>query len=1074
MQEEDIYKYWTENETFNKSTKENNSMKDYTFYDGPPFATGLPHYGHILAGMIKDTVTRYHHNLGKNVERVAGFDTHGLPIEYEIEKEIKIKTTDEILKYGIGNYNDKCRGIVLKYAKEWEQTMGRLGRWIDFKNAYKTMDKNFMNSVWWVFKQLYDKKRVYEGVKIMPYSTTCGTSLSNFETQQNYQEVQDDSLYICLPLVGKFKEYDNVSIMVWTTTPWTLPANYALCVNVDIEYCLLESKQILATNLISSVFKKNIPKILETFKGSELVGLNYKPPFNFLDHEFKILGDNYVSESDGTGIVHIAPSHGEDDYRVCLENNLITKESKLFDILDVNGYVKNIPELSGMFYKNHKLTENPTRDLNTFVIIKLKENGYYFDKRQVNHNIPFCWRSDTPLIYRAVSSWFVKVEDMREQMVELNNEINWTPKHVGTGRFSNWLANARDWGISRSRFWGTPIPIWKSYDGDIICVGSSYELEKLANLPERSLNDLHRHNIDDIIINKNGKTYKRINDIFDCWFESGAMPYASLGRVGIVELLRNSNFGIQYNVDDEPYIKTTDGLTHKILPADFIAEGIDQTRGWFYTLLVLSTTLFNIAPFKNVIVNGLILAEDGKKMSKRLKNYPDPHDIIKEYGSDCLRLYLLSSPASRGDTLKFSKAGVHNIMKDIIIPLSNTVVFWKEYYHLYLKENSGLNYNLTQLTNPINIWIISEYDKIRNNFFKYMDEYNLRDAINCLYSVVDIINNGYIKLGRNLLKGKTNKDEWKESLSTLYYLIKFIIYDFKSIVPFFSEKEYLNLSNLSLDDTYFAFNSIHLGTNCRSKYIKIDNSLSTDFNIIYTIISNVHKIRGSCNLSLKKPIKSLTVLLDNDFDNIYSNRYLNYLNFIFDECNVLDINFKTHDDIKVTKNIKPVKAFFFKKYGKEITETFNKVQLMDNSQLNDIINTGYHNEFRIDESLFNISYNIDDDMSNIEIKEFTFESNNILLLVNKQHDESIDKIYYYRLVGTSIQKARKNAGLHPWDKIIVYYQYITKKYDLSSSEAIEYIEKIIRVDFKENNDITDYFYDETFTELGIKIMFSKA
>jgi isoleucyl-tRNA synthetase len=279
-----------------------------------------------------------------------------------------------------------------------------------------------------------------------------------------------------------------------------------------------------------------------------------------------------------------------------------------------------------------------------------------------------------------------------------------------------------------------------------------------------------------------------------------------------------------------------------------------------------------------------------------------------------------------------------------------------------------------------------------------MDEYNLRDAINCLYSVVDIINNGYIKLGRNLLKGKTNKDEWKESLSTLYYLIKFIIDDFKSIVPFFSEKEYLNLRNLSLDDSYFAFNSIHLGTNCRSKYIKIDNSLSTDFNIIYTIISNVHKIRGSCNLSLKKPIKSLTVLLDNDFDNIYSNRYLNYLNFIFDECNVLDINFKTHDDIKVTKNIKPVKAFFFKKYGKEITETFNKIQSMDNNQLNDIINTE-----KFEESLFNISYNIDDDMSNIEIKEFTFESNNILLLVNKQYDESIDKIYYYRLIGTSIQ-----------------------------------------------------------------------
>ncbi len=1067
MQEEAIYRHWKENDIFNKSVKENSEEDLYSFYDGPPFATGLPHYGHILAGLIKDTVTRYHHNLGKNVPRNAGFDTHGLPIEYEIEKEIKIKTTDEILNYGIGNYNEKCRGIVMRYSKEWEETMGRLGRWIDFKNDYKTMTKEFMNSVWWVFKQLYNKNRVYEGVKIMPYSTTCGTPLSNFETQQNYQEVQDDSLFISLPLVNKFKDQD-VSLMVWTTTPWTLPANYALCVNNDIEYSIIEFNSkyyIVGSNLIETVFKQSVT-IIDTFKGAELVGLQYLPPLNFLNHEFKIVGDSYVSDKDGTGIVHLAPCYGEDDYRVCLENKLITKESKLFQPLDVNGYVDGIPELKGMFYKNHKLIENKSQDLNTWTIIKLKEKGYYFDKRQISHNYPFCWRSDTPLIYRAVSSWFVKVEDIRDDMVDLNKEINWTPKHVGENRFNNWLANARDWGISRSRFWGTPIPIWKSDDGDIICVESSYELEKLANLPEYSITDLHRHNIDHIVINKDGKTYKRISDIFDCWFESGAMPYCALGRVGIVELLRNSTHGIQTDIDDEPFIKTNDGMKHQILSADFIAEGIDQTRGWFYTLLVLSVSLFNVIPFKNVIVNGLILAEDGKKMSKRLKNYPDPIDVINEFGSDCLRIYLLSSPASRGETLKFSKSSVHSVMKDIIIPLSNTVVFWKEYYQLYTKDHTDLTFNFNELTNPINIWILTEYQKIRNSYFKHMNEYNLKDAIQCLYDVVEIVNNGYIKMGRNILKGKTTTEEWKESLNTLYYIIKFILDDFKAIIPFFAEKEYLHLQKLNVipNDNYFKYESIHLGK--RDNYVRLDDAklgLANDFNFVYNIILNVYKIRGSCNLSLKKPIKSITIVHDDSINT----RYHNYLEFIHDECNILNINFSNPNNVNIEKTIKPIKALFFKKYGKDIANEFNDLLQMNSNELEEIIESKY------DESLFNINYTISDEsMQNYEIKEYKFNKKNIVILLDKTYDESMEKLHYYRLIATGIQKARKTAGLHPWDPLTVYWDYTDKRFDLDNDTAYDYITKIIRVDFKSLNNSVESFDWVTLDSLGVKIWLS--
>lgn len=1073
MQEEYIYKYWTEKNIFEKSIICNKDNETFSFFDGPPFATGLPHYGHILAGLIKDTITRYHHNLGKNVPRNAGYDTHGLPIEYEIEKEIQIKTTEEILNYGIGNYNEKCKSIVMRYSSQWEETMGRLGRWIDFKNDYKTMTKEFMNSVWWVFKQLYNKNRIYEGVKIMPYSTTCGTSLSNFETQQNYQEVQDDSLFILLPLINKFKNLD-VNIMVWTTTPWTLSANYALCVNNNIDYSIIEYNNkyiIIGSNLIESVFKKPVLSvtIIDTIKGSELVGLYYQAPFNFinasfnflLNHEYKIIADDYVSDKDGTGIVHIAPAYGEDDYHVCLINNIINKETKLFQPLDVNGYVSNdIPEIKGMFYKNHKLIENKQQDLNTWTIIKLKEKDYYFDKRQIIHNYPFCWRSDTPLIYRTVSSWFVKVEDLRDEMVHLNNKINWVPSHVGDKRFNNWLANAKDWGISRSRFWGTPIPIWKSEDGDIICVESSYELEKLANLPENSITDLHRHNIDHIIITINNKTYKRISDVLDCWFESGSMPYAALNQVGIVELLKKSNEGIQHN-DNEVFIETNDGIKHKILPADFIAEGIDQTRGWFYTLLVLSTSLFKMEPFKNVIVNGLVLAEDGKKMSKRLKNYPDPLDIINEYGSDCLRLYLLSSPASRGETLKFSKMGVHNVMKDIIIPLSNTIIFWKEYYQLYIKDNI-FNFEMNNINNPINIWILIEYGKLRDIYNNYMKTYHLKEAISCLYNVVEIINNGYIKLGRNLLKGKVNNNEWLESLNTLYYIIKFIINDFKSIIPFFCEKEYLNFKSL-LNDTYYESDSIHLNNKIMDYLIfhTTNYELANNFNLIYNIIWNIHKLRGSLNISLKKPIKEVTIITDTYVNN-------NYLNFIFDECNILDIHIKKLNEVQIVKNIKPIKALFFKKFGKIINDTYNQIEKLNQNELDEIIKNNIYNNFDIDASLFNIGYSVEG-----EIKEFSIDNNKILILLNKDYDEASDKIYYYRLVATNIQKSRKTANLHPWDTICVYYKNINSKYDLNSIEANEYINKIIRVEFKEYNNV-DYFYNETYDDLGIEIYFVKV
>lgn len=1076
MNEQQVYEFWESENIFDKTIEQNKSKPLYTFYDGPPFATGLPHYGHILAGLIKDSILRYNHNKGYNVPRFAGFDCHGLPIEYEIEKELGIKTTQQVLEYGIGNYNEACRNIVLKYADCWEQQMGRLGRWIDFKNQYKTMDLNFMNSVWWVFKTLFDKGRVYSGVKIMGYSTSCGTPLSNFEIQQNYQTITDDSLFIKLPIqlsanfAEKYNLVDsNVFILVWTTTPWTLLSNYSLCVGDSINYSIVEYdniKYICAEKLVGNIFGKKCVEILNTFEGIELIGFNYSSPFDYVqifngdNFTHKIISGNFVTDSDGTGIVHLAPMFGLDDYECCIKNNIIEKDSKLFLPLDSNGYVNElVPELKGMFYKNFK--DKTNQDLNTWTIIELKKKNYYMEKRTITHNYPFCWRSDTPLIYRAVDSWFIKVEDMRDKLVELNKEINWVPKFVGESRFSNWLANAKDWGISRNRFWGTPIPIWKSSTGKIICIGSSYELEKLAGLETGSITDLHRHFIDPIEINIDGEIYKRIEPIFDCWFESGSMPYATLNNIGIVETLKNNpNFNI-------------DPIKLNLLPADFIAEGLDQTRGWFYTLLVLSASLFDLIPFKNVIVNGLVLAEDGKKMSKRLKNYPDPMEIVETFGSDPLRLYLMASQATKAEPLKFTKLGVHDMLKNIIIPLTNSIVFWKEYVSLYTNTkksnplvslNSNNISNISNISNPINLWVLRKYSELREEYFNHMDNYNLKEAVGVLDKLVQLINNGYIKLGRQLLKGKESELDWIQSLSILYYIIKYILNDFKAIIPFFCEyqflhiNEYLKLSQINLDsnnNNLIEFvQSVHLVQ--LEKFINLDQfqyEKSFDFDIIYNIILQIYQIRSINNLSLKKPIKNISLIWDDKLIENYTDRFMDLIPMITEETNCLNIDILKLSDVQINLTIKPIKGLIFKKYGKNILSTFEKLNQMNLKELETIIELGEFDGFNFSREMFNFNYDIclnqnndNTRLDNIVYKEFGFGkfNNKIIILIDLSWDFNSEKIYYWRLVATNIQKSRKNAGLHPWDNIKVLVDP-NEKYNLGSIESKEYIEKITRV-----------------------------
>jgi isoleucyl-tRNA synthetase len=607
-----IIELWDQVKAFERQVELSKGRKPFTFYDGPPFATGLPHYGHLLASTIKDIIPRYWSMKGYYVERRFGWDTHGLPIEHEIDKKLGMSGKAAVEKLGIAEYNAQCRAIVMKYATEWRQTITRLGRWIDFDNDYKTMNVTFMESVWWAFKQLYEKDAVYNGYRVMPFSTALNTPMSNFEAAQNYKDVQDPAVVITFPLVDD----PETSFLAWTTTPWTLPSHLSLAAHPDFEYIKIKDEAtgknyILLEALLRTVYKdpkKAKFKIVDRMKGSDMLGWQYEPPFRyfydqFKDHAFRLLNAKYVTADSGVGIVHQAPSFGEDDYLVAMENGVISdKRMPPNPVDDFGCFTDAVTDFAGQYVK--------TADK---VILKhLKLQGRVLADSQITHSYPFCWRSDTPLLYKAVPSWFVKIPSIIPQMLENIEGSHWVPSNVKDKRFANWIGGARDWNISRNRYWGTPIPLWANKDlTEVICIGSVEELKELSGYTGE-LNDIHRDKVDDITIpsKKGGEPLRRVEEVFDCWFESGSMPYASQ----------------HYPFENKEKFEAS-------FPGDFIAEGIDQTRGWFYTLLVLGTHLQGVIPFKNCVVNGTVLAEDGKKMSKRLKNYPDPSIILDRYGS---------------------------------------------------------------------------------------------------------------------------------------------------------------------------------------------------------------------------------------------------------------------------------------------------------------------------------------------------------------------------------------------------------------------------------------------------------
>ena len=886
--EENILKVWEANSTFEKSLKRNEGKERYKFYDGPPFATGLPHYGHLLAGTIKDIVPRYQTMRGKYVERRFGWDTHGLPIEALAQDDLGVAGAPEIKALGIDKFNEHCRSKVLRYVSEWRKTVTRMGRWVDFDHDYKTMNPEFMETIWWVFKQLWNQGRVYKSHRIMPYSWKLSTPLSNFEAGSNYKDVQDPTVTVRTPVVafgadrisdlksqisdvgGQISKLQalkdagtTIYLLIWTTTPWTLPENLMMCAGAKIDYVAVrdvtDDKKpiyIMAKARLPHIFKKEEQyELVAEFKGTELKGTEYEPIFPYFadkkaEGAFRVLNDDYVTTDDGVGIVHIAPAYGEDDFRVCQEAGM----HAIVDPLDqACAFTDQVPEYKGRFCK----------DCDKDIIKRLKAEGKLVHQATIVHSYPFCDRTDTPLIYRAIDAWYVKVEDLHERLAKNNAKVHWTPAYVGEKRFGNWLEEARDWNISRNRFWGSCIPVWinDADPDDMICVGSIKELEELSG---EKVTDLHKHFVDKIVIQKDGKTYHRIPEVLDCWFESGSMPYAQQHYMG-------------------------EGDFKDYFPADFIAEGLDQTRGWFYTLMVLGTCLFDQSPYKNVIVNGLVLAEDGKKMSKRLKNYPDPTKMLDTYGADAIRLYMIYSPVVKAESLKFSEKGVQQLMRDLLIPWWNAYSFFVTYANVDGFNDAEVVY--PESDNVLDKWIVSSMETLINDVTAAMDEYDLQRSVRPFVKFVEDLTNWYIRRSRRRFWKSTNDGDKLNAYRTLRYVLVQLSKVAAPFTPFIAEEIYTNLKGASDPE------SVHLCDFPTANAAARDLDLEKRMADVQAAVELGRRLRADNDLKVRQPLACLK-LAGGDVQGleelIEDELNVKKVEFIADETELCDVTFKAN------------------------------------------------------------------------------------------------------------------------------------------------------------------------------------
>ena len=898
--EHEILDFWREEKIFERSLDQTRSSKPYTFYDGPPFATGLPHHGNLLASVIKDVIPRFWTMRGYYVERRFGWDCHGLPIEHEIDKKLGVSAHEALQQLGVKGYNDQCRAIVSRYTEEWQSVIERIGRWVDFENQYKTMDVDFMESVWWVFKQLWDKGYIYQGNKVMPVSTSLETPLSNFEASSNYKDVQDPAITVLF----KLKEEDAY-IAAWTTTPWTLPSNLALCVGAEIDYVKVRHSEsdtcfYLAQDRLSDYQRKMPLEVVDHCLGRELVGRRYEPLFPYFSNlhsqgAFQVFADDYVTTEDGTGVVHQAPAFGEDDYRIAQENGL-------------NAFVRPV-RMDGRFTDEvADFAEQHVKEADKNIVRYLREQGSLLLHETIQHSYPYCYRSDTPLIYCAVPSWFIRLDEFKEDLIANNQLVRWVPEHIKDGRFGNWLENARDWAISRNRIWGTPLPVWEnSTSGNFVCMGSLEDVTKYTGV---ELDDLHREHVDELTFTMPGEEgeYRRIPDVLDCWFESGSMPYAQ-----------------------QHYPFENKDLFEEGYPADFIAEGIDQTRGWFYTLMVLASAIFKKPAFKNVIVNGLVLAEDGRKMSKHLGNYTDPVQLMDLYGADALRLYLINSGLVRAEEQRFLDTGVEMIVRRALLPWYNAFSFFKLYADI---DGWDTQQEATDIDNILDKWLMSKLQTFKQNVATELEYYRLYGVVPLLYDFIDDLNNGYIRLNRARFWASGCDQDKCAAYTVLYSALAELCQTLAPCAPFFTEHLYRELQNYDASNETV---SVHLTQFPSADPQWVDETLEGAVARMLQIMVLGRRKREQDKVNLRIPLRSLTIV-HRDREILDSLRELE--DYILNELNVKAVTYDENETKYIRLYAKPNFPVLGKRLGKQLRTYQTAISQLSETELESLYNNG--------------------------------------------------------------------------------------------------------------------------------------
>jgi isoleucyl-tRNA synthetase len=978
--EHDVLDFWERERIFERSLAQTADRRAFVFYDGPPFATGLPHHGHLVASTIKDIVPRYWTMKGRYVERRFGWDCHGLPVEHEIDKQLGASAVDLVPQLGIKGYNDECRKIVQRYTREWRHTIERLGRWVDFDHDYKTMDVDYMESVWWVIKQLWERGLIYQDFKVMPYSTELTTVLSNFEAGLNYQDVQDPSVTVLYKL-----DDEDAYLACWTTTPWTLPSNLAVCAGPDIEYVKAHDDErgidiYLAKARLADYQKRHPLTVVAECKGRDLEGRTYAPMFPYFAAEkangaFRVLVDDYVTTDEGTGLVHQAPAFGEDDFRIARANGIEATPCPL----DEGGrFTMEVPDFHSEYVK----------DADRNIIRHLRDAGVLYEQDVIVHNYPYCWRSDTPLIYRAIPSWFVRVTDIKDALLASNAQVNWVPEHIKEGRFGNFLRGAIDWSISRNRVWGNPLPIWVNDEtGSALCMGSIDELEQYTGV---RVADLHRENVDDLTFELEGEegTYRRIEEVLDTWFDSGSMPYAQL----------------HYPFENTEQFENG-------FPAEFIAEGLDQTRGWFYTLTVLSTALFGGPAYKNVIVNGIVVAEDGKKMSKSLRNYTPPDELMETYGADALRLYLINSGLVRGEEQRFSDSGVREMVRRALLPWYNAFNFLRTYTEIdRWSPAKGLHFG----DNILDRWILSKLQTLKAQVAVEMEHYRLYNVVPRLFEFIEDLTNWYIRLNRSRYWGEDVTADKLAAYSTLYTALLELSQVMAPFAPFLSEFLYRELRGFGDEGERAQMPaSVHLCAYPEAEEGRIQPRLEDAVRRMQQVILLGRQKREDEKVKLRTPLPSLTIV-HREADLLGELQQLEQ--YVRGELNVKEVRYSRDEAAYIKLYAKPNFPVLGKRLGKRMREFQRLIESMDVQSIESFQERG---EVELGGERFGEG---DIDVFREALQDTNAVSDRLITIdLNCDLNDSLMLEGMARDVVHHVQRARRELDLNVSDRIAVTY-----------------------------------------------------